>query len=43
MRFQGETYDCGDKVGFLAANVAFGLENPDTAPRFREVVAKLMK
>lgn len=43
MRFKGETYDCGDKVGFLSANVAFGLENPDTAPRFREAIAKLLK
>ena len=43
MRFKGETYDCGDKVGFLAANVAFGLENADTGPRFREAIAKLLK
>jgi UTP--glucose-1-phosphate uridylyltransferase len=25
-------YDCGDKVGFLAANIAVGLSRPDIAP-----------
>jgi UTP--glucose-1-phosphate uridylyltransferase len=25
-------YDCGDKVGFLAANIAIGLSRPDIAP-----------
>jgi len=26
-------YDCGDKVGFLHANIAVGLSRPDIAPR----------
>ncbi len=30
-RFHGQRYDCGDKVGFLQANVAIGLGHPDTA------------
>jgi len=28
-------YDCGDKVGFLAANIAVGLSRPDIAPHLR--------
>ena len=29
LRFEGTRYDCGDKLGFLQATVAFGLERPD--------------
>ena len=35
VRFDGKTYDCGAKVGFLAANVAYALARPDIAPGFR--------
>ncbi len=31
VRFDGRTYDCGSKIGFLAANLAFALERPDLA------------
>jgi len=27
-----DRYDCGDKVGFLQANIALGLQRPDIAP-----------
>ena len=30
--FDGRTYDCGSRLGFLAANVAFALDRPDLAP-----------
>jgi len=43
VRFHGERFDCGDKVGFLAANVAFALKRPDMADRVREAVGKIMK
>jgi UTP--glucose-1-phosphate uridylyltransferase len=43
MRFDGDTFDCGDKVGFLTANLVIGLENPDTAARFRAVVDRVAK
>ena len=38
LRFEGKTYDCGDKLGFLAANVAFALEREDLGPAFRQVL-----
>jgi UTP--glucose-1-phosphate uridylyltransferase len=41
LRFQGTRYDCGDRVGFLEANVAFALQRPDLGPKVREARAKL--
>ena len=35
LKFGGEIYDCGDKIGFLAANVAFALSREDIAGPFR--------
>lgn len=32
MRYEGVRYDCGDKLGFLKANVAFALARPDVGP-----------
>ncbi|EFL88787.1 UTP--glucose-1-phosphate uridylyltransferase [Ahrensia sp. R2A130] len=40
--FTGETYDCGSKEGFIAANVSFALQRDDTGPAVREIIAKLM-
>jgi UTP--glucose-1-phosphate uridylyltransferase len=42
-RFDGHIYDCGSKVGFLAANVAYALARPDIAPEFRAEVEALLK
>lgn len=41
-RFDGEVYDCGNKVGFLAANVAFALERADIAAEFRPELERLV-
>jgi len=32
-------YDCGDKVGFLQANIAVGLTRPDIAPALKKALA----
>jgi UTP--glucose-1-phosphate uridylyltransferase len=42
LRFEGKTYDCGDKLGFLAANVAFALEREDLGPAFRQVLQEVV-
>ncbi len=42
LRFEGKRYDCGDKIGFLEANVAFGLARPDVAPALRKILADLL-
>ena len=39
-RFEGTRFDCGDKVGFLEANIAFALERSDLRD---DVVARLGK
>ena len=30
--FDGERHDCGDKTGFVIANLALGLDDPEAAP-----------
>ena len=42
VRFDGRTYDCGSKIGFLTANIAFGLDRADLAPQLRAEIAKLL-
>ncbi|TVR97932.1 MAG: UTP--glucose-1-phosphate uridylyltransferase [Rhodospirillales bacterium] len=39
-RFVGRRFDCGSKVGYLEANVAFALERPDMADRVRTMLAR---
>ena len=39
LRFEGRRFDCGDKVGFLEANLAFALARDDLAGQVREVLA----
>jgi UTP--glucose-1-phosphate uridylyltransferase len=34
-------YDCGDKVGFLHANIAVGLSRPDIAPALKKIIGAL--
>ena len=34
--FTGVRFDCGNKLGYLQATVAYGLEHPDTGGRFRQ-------
>jgi UTP--glucose-1-phosphate uridylyltransferase len=41
--FPGRIYDCGAKLGFLAANAAYGLADPDLGPTFRGVLKELLK
>jgi UTP--glucose-1-phosphate uridylyltransferase len=42
VRFDGKIYDCGTKIGFLMANVAYALEREDLAPALKAELAKLM-
>lgn len=43
LRYEGTRYDCGDKIGFIEANVAFSLAHPDMGPKVREALTKLLK
>jgi UTP--glucose-1-phosphate uridylyltransferase len=42
LEFQGRSFDCGSKVGFLAANVAYALERSDIASAIREELERLL-
>ena len=42
VRFDGSIYDCGSKIGFLMANVAYAMERPDLGPTLKEELRKLM-
>jgi UTP--glucose-1-phosphate uridylyltransferase len=42
LKFEGESYDCGSKIGFLTANVAYALARPDIAPEFRKEAKRLL-
>jgi UTP--glucose-1-phosphate uridylyltransferase len=42
LKFAGRSFDCGSKIGFLTANVAYALERPDIAPEFKAEVAKIL-
>lgn len=41
-RFQGHRFDCGSKVGFLQATVAFGLARDDLGEEFGDYLQELM-
>lgn len=42
LRFKGRTYDCGSKIGFLGANLAFGLDRADLGPELKALANELM-
>jgi UTP--glucose-1-phosphate uridylyltransferase len=42
VRFDGSIYDCGNKLGFLTANVAYALARPDLGPALRAELKKLV-
>lgn len=42
LEYEGTTYDCGDKLGLLRANVAYALARPDLAEGARAAVRELL-
>jgi len=42
LKFEGKSFDCGSKIGFLAANVAYALEREDIAPGFRAELKEIL-
>jgi UTP--glucose-1-phosphate uridylyltransferase len=35
LRYEGQRFDCGDKIGFLEAQIAYALKRPDMADAVR--------
>jgi UTP--glucose-1-phosphate uridylyltransferase len=42
LRYEGRAFDCGSKLGFLAANIAFALARPDLAKAVSAEIKKLL-
>ena len=42
LEYDGTTYDCGDKIGLLRANVAFALRRPELAEAARKAIQALL-
>jgi len=43
LRFEGTRYDCGSKLGFIEANLAFALERDDLRDGVQNIISKLNK
>jgi UTP--glucose-1-phosphate uridylyltransferase len=43
LRYDGVTYDCGDPIGLLRANVAYALKHPDLGAAAREAVKDVLE
>jgi len=41
LAFEGHRFDCGDKLGFLEANIAFALARDDLGPGTRDMLKRL--
>ena len=42
LRFDGRRFDCGTKIGFVAANVAFASQREDLSSNIREVIQSIL-
>ena len=43
LQFEGRSYDCGSKIGFIAANIAFGLEQSDISGELMTIMSDLTR
>jgi UTP--glucose-1-phosphate uridylyltransferase len=41
--FSGQRYDCGNKLGYLKATVAFGLSHGDVGDQFRQHLREVLR
>jgi len=42
LKFDGQSFDCGSKIGFLTANLAYALARSDLGPDFRREAKRLL-
>lgn len=40
VRYDGQRYDCGSRIGFIEANIAYGLQDPEIGDKVKEIVKK---
>jgi UTP--glucose-1-phosphate uridylyltransferase len=41
VKYDGKVFDCGSKIGFLSANVAFALQREDISKDFTKALRAL--
>ncbi|CDP53705.1 UTP--glucose-1-phosphate uridylyltransferase GalU [Paradevosia shaoguanensis] len=41
VKYEGQSFDCGSKIGFLTANVAYALDREDIGEGFLDALAKM--
>lgn len=41
-KFEGQRFDCGDKLGFVLANVAYALNRPDMSDKVRAALKDML-
>lgn len=41
LRYEGQRYDCGSRIGFIEANIAFGMQDPEIGEQVRELIRKM--
>ncbi len=42
LRFEGQHFDCGSRLGFIAANLAYGLKDPAVSAGVRSIIKDLL-
>ncbi|HPF78708.1 MAG TPA: UTP--glucose-1-phosphate uridylyltransferase, partial [Alphaproteobacteria bacterium] len=40
MRFDGKSYDCGSRLGFIEANIVYGLDDPEIGKHVSQLLQK---
>lgn len=42
LRYDGQRYDCGSRIGFIEANIAYSLQDPEIGDKVRNILRTLM-
>lgn len=43
LRFDGQRYDCGSRIGFVEANLAYAMNNPELRGRMRSILQRYLQ
>jgi UTP--glucose-1-phosphate uridylyltransferase len=43
VRFEGKRFDCGDKLGYLDANISLGLKHPELGPGLKKILTTYVR
>lgn len=43
LRYDGQRYDCGSRIGFIEANIAFSLQDPEIGKKVEDILKRYAK